>query len=338
MTKQTMSSSIEFRPIEAHARILIINHNYLGDQLMTSPLIYNLRKKYPEAVIAACIGNRGKAIVSLTGGIDHWIYRKNYDRFWNVGPVIKAIRAFKPDVVIDIRNSFWTHLMAHRSGASRIVILGTKPLVHGLKAEIVPLPAKRPHMSDCAEAVGVYLGLIPYEHKIIFNEMECGERHGAAIFLPGTTRPSKEWISEYWIELGKMIVERTGKRVIVLGAAADKHLCEYFTDRTIFDDRIGQTSLTDLCCMMRNASLIITLDNGALHIADYCDLPGVALFGPTDFRFAGPKYPKIAVVEPPEYTCKTVYCNKMKCKYPPWCMSRITPKQVFDAAMEKMKV
>ncbi len=316
------------------SRILIITHNYLGDILMTMPLAYNIRKAYPNAVIALCIGKRGRAITTLATGIDTFIIRENYDRFWNIGRVKREITQFKPDTVIDLRNSPWTHRMAYGSGASRIITVGARSRIKHMQAEYVEIPETASHLSDKALAAGVYIGLTEYTHAISLYETACPDPHQSIVFLPGTTRPAKLWSGEKWRALGEKIVAHTGKRILVVGAKDDAALSTYFSDNLLFDDRIGKTSLTELYCLLKHASFIVTVDNGALHIADYCDVPGLALFGPTDWRVAGPKNPLLQVVEP-EYSCTNHYCNAMKCTAMHHCMNDISVEHVF-ALYQKM--
>lgn len=311
------------------SRVLIITHNFLGDVLMTMPLVYNIRKAYPNVALGLCIGKRGKAITSLATGIDAFIVREEYDRFWNIGRVKKEIKLFSPDMVIDLRNSFWTHYLAKKSGAQRVVIVGSKTKCHGMHAECVPIPDTVCHLSDKALAAGVYLELPSYTHAVSFQETVCPDPHNSIIFLPGTTRPTKMWPGEYWKKCGERLYAYTGKRIVVLGAKDDAHLAHYFTDAAVFDDRIGKTSLTELFCLLRHAHAILTVDNGAMHIADFCDVPGLVLFGPTDWRKAGPKNPLLQVLEP-EYGCEIPHCNAMKCNNATNCMDNISVDRVFE--------
>lgn len=310
------------------SRVLIITHNYLGDILMTMPLAYNIKKAYPNAVVAMCVGKRGRAVTSLASGIDLFIIRENYDRFWNIGRVKKEIRAFAPDMVIDLRNSYWTHRLAKVSGAARILTVGSPSRVRGLQTEYVQIENNM-HLSDRALAAGVYMKLPSYTHAMSFQETACPDPHKSIVFLPGTTRPTKMWPGEYWEKLGKKLHAMTGQKILVLGAKDDAWLSDYFSDTRVFDERIGKTSLTELYCLLRHASFIITVDNGAMHIADYCDVPGVVLFGPTDWRYAGPKNRLLKVVEP-DYTCKKRYCNEMKCNERTLCMTAISVDIVYE--------
>jgi heptosyltransferase-1 len=92
----------------------------------------------------------------------------------------------------------------------------------------------------------------------------------------------------------------------------------------------GETSLRELACLYRHATLLITTDSGPMHIAAAIGTPVVALFGPTDARRTGPygKGNRVVSVDIPCRPCFQKKCSTRE------CMRGITADAVFSAVRE----
>ena len=305
-------------------RFLIISLNFLGDILMTMPLAYNLRKRYPNADIAVCIGGKGKAVISLLDGVDLWIVRGEKDTFFNMRKVYKEAKAFSPDTVFLIRDSKYTHKMAKISGAKNIYSLSV-PKISSFELTTVKMSSDKLHITDKVKLLAEQVGVKEFEYKVDFKDIRCkNEFFNYIVFLPGTTRNAKMWNAERWQKLAEKI-SKTDKKIILLGSKADSYYSGKIKGENVID-LIGKTSLQELFCLLKSASLLVTVDNGGMHLADFLDVPIIALFGSTDFRVVGPKSKKAVVLESP-FECK--YCGKNVCKNDRFCMDFIDEDDVF---------
>ena len=91
----------------------------------------------------------------------------------------------------------------------------------------------------------------------------------------------------------------------------------------------GQQSLTDAIALLAQAEAVVSHDCGLMHVAAAYDRPMVAVFGPTDPRFAPPRSPR-ARVEWLHTECSP--CNAPECRFGHGrCTAAVTPDSVFAA-------
>ena len=97
----------------------------------------------------------------------------------------------------------------------------------------------------------------------------------------------------------------------------------------------GRTTLTQLAALMQRASLVITNDSAALHLACAVNTPCLALFGPTDPRKYGPTGPQDRVIQRRLFC---VPCEQALCRFNHECMRFIPVEEVVDAAKQMIEV
>jgi heptosyltransferase-1 len=96
----------------------------------------------------------------------------------------------------------------------------------------------------------------------------------------------------------------------------------------------GRTTLRELACLYRQASLVVTTDSGPMHIAAAVGTPVVALFGPTDPDRTGPYGPGHRVIRS-GLSCMPCFrkqCDTVR------CMREIGVGEVFAAVQEMLAI
>jgi heptosyltransferase-2 len=150
---------------------------------------------------------------------------------------------------------------------------------------------------------------------------------------PGSVWPTKRW-PQY-----AALAELLDARVAIIGSGADSTLASEILSiagaRAM--DCTGRLSLLASAELIGRASVLVTNDSAPLHLASAMATPTVALFGPTvpEFGF-GPLAPSARVIGRTELACRP--CDRhgpRKCPLGHWrCMREITPRQVADAVHE----
>jgi heptosyltransferase-2 len=152
-------------------------------------------------------------------------------------------------------------------------------------------------------------------------------------FAPGSVWPTKRW-PEY-----PALAELVDSRVAIVGSSADVSVASEIVSvagaRAM--DCTGRLSLLASAELIGRARVLVTNDSSPLHLASAMGTPTVALFGPTvpEFGF-GPLAPASRVIGRSELACRP--CDRhgpRRCPLGHWrCMREITPRQVADAAQE----
>lgn len=113
-----------------------------------------------------------------------------------------------------------------------------------------------------------------------------GQRY--AVLLHGTSRLSKTWRVEDWIETGRWLHANGLQAVLPWGTEAERLLSERLSG-DIAGSRVQPRQSLDLTArMIGNAALVIGVDTGLMHLAAAYRVPLVGIYVSTDPGLTGP--------------------------------------------------
>lgn len=146
---------------------------------------------------------------------------------------------------------------------------------------------------------------------------------------PGSVWATKRW--PYYAELARLA--SGGRAIVVVGASVDGDLARAIASsapgRVL--DATGRLSLLASAELIRRAAVLVTNDSAPMHLASAMGTPTLAIFGPTvpDFGF-GPLAPKAVVLGHETLACRP--CDRHgpnACPLGHWrCMREVTPALV----------
>jgi 3-deoxy-D-manno-octulosonic-acid transferase/heptosyltransferase-1 len=143
---------------------------------------------------------------------------------------------------------------------------------------------------------------------------------------------TKLWSDQKFAQLSERILQELNVPVVFTGgdASATEGIQSFMTLPSV--DLAGRTTLRDLACLFRQASLLVTTDSGPMHLAAAVETPVVALFGPTDPARTGPYGDGHTVIRM-EMPCSPCFFRTCDTKL---CMREITVEDVFQAVRKKL--
>ena len=184
-----------------------------------------------------------------------------------------------------------------------------------------------------------------------FLQMNVGEAAAARARLPfpqgpplfalnagAEYGPAKRWPADRFIEAATQLHRTTRCYWVVLGGHGDKQLAQEITSQ--LTNRIGaeqvanvagETSLRELCALLKAAAILLTNDTGPMHVAAALGTPVIVPFGSTSPELTGPTLAdnflhQIVVGEAP---CAP--CFRRECPVDFRCMTSITAEQIVQA-------
>lgn len=321
---------------------LVIQTSFLGDTVLTTPLLADLAERGPVDVVvtpqsAPLLANHpavGKVIVYDKRGRDEGVLgfagmaaqlRRN--RYAAAYHAQGSVRSAALSLTAGIRERVGFVTSAGRRLYTRCV-----PYIenehHALRlrrlAGVEPTSPARPRLypGDAERnAVDALLG-------------EAGLADEAFVAMaPGSVWATKRW--PHYSDLASLLQSR----IVIVGAAADRELARTIVQsvgpRAI--DATGQLSLLASAELISRARALVTNDSAPLHLASAMETPTVAIFGPTvpEFGF-GPLAPRSVVLGVASLACRP--CDRhgpQRCPLGHWrCMREISPRQVADAVHE----
>jgi heptosyltransferase-2 len=104
---------------------------------------------------------------------------------------------------------------------------------------------------------------------------------GAVAMAPGSQWATKRWGVDGFAKAAQHFI-KAGKKVVIVGSPDEKPLAEEIKSLCPgVLDYVGQTDIYSLAQLLSECSLLLSNDNGAMHVATAAGIPVVTVFGPT---------------------------------------------------------
>lgn len=155
---------------------------------------------------------------------------------------------------------------------------------------------------------------------------------------PGSVWGTKRWPIEHFIELARLLLQKTTATLIILGSGDEEAAARSISD-ALADPRVinlaGKTKLDELLGLYPLIDLLISNDSSPLHYASAFDRPTLALFGATVPALGfGPLASRSQVAEV-ELVCRP--CSDHGPQVCPLghfkCMRTLSPERVLSLAL-----
>ncbi|MBA3236872.1 MAG: lipopolysaccharide heptosyltransferase II [Parachlamydiaceae bacterium] len=333
--------------------ILLKMPNWLGDLVMATAAVADIRKHFPDAKISAlCLAGLGP-LLKNDPNIDEvltytrpsgWIHRfEHYD-------LIQDIRQGEFDLGILFTNSFTSAYWFWRGQVKeRLGFQGNLRSCLLTKAEPFPKAREQQHLvttyKELLKPLGVPLSATSPSLYLTDEEKQSAKEllvlkgiPGSAILLginPGAAYGSaKCWLPERFVAVSQKLLANDQLYIVYFGDQAGASLVDAIckelpTERVI--NLSGKTSLRELMALIASCSLFLTNDSGPMHMAAALKIPLVALFGSTNDTSTGP-YGGGKVIHK-HVECSP--CYKRVCPIDFRCMKQISVEEVYQE-LEKL--
>ncbi|NGX61667.1 MAG: ADP-heptose--LPS heptosyltransferase 2 [Chlamydiae bacterium] len=328
--------------------ILIRMPNWLGDAVMGTPVIEDVRKNWPEANITVMCQGSVHSLLLGNPHIDEIFSFSRPNEFLRREErrnIIARLQQGKYDLGILLPNSFssawwlWRGDVKRRIGFRndfRSFLLtdplpfpkerGKEHLVNTYKRHLSPLGIPLSNTDPAlyvTEKERKAISTLFSQYEIPLDAKIVGINPGAAY---GT---AKCWLPERFHEVTKKLLADPTVYVLYFGDATGSSLVESICDELppsrVFN-LAGKTNLRELLALIQRCNAFLTNDSGPMHIAAALKTPLVALFGSTNDVATGPY--KHGVVIHKHVECSP--CYKRVCPIDFRCMKRIESDEVYE--------
>lgn len=344
--------------MKQNKNILIIQTAFIGDVILTLPLIEAAHRKFPGSMLSLLITPNAYDLVKANPYLDDVIVydKKGKDRgLRNFLELAMKIRSRKYDLAILPHRSLRSAVLAflgripERIGfdrsAGKIFLMKTVKyswdkhevernldLIGTSRGEALPRPEKMSIFLDSEDLKGAD------------NFLERNGLAGKDLLIgiaPGSVWATKRWLKERFAELAEKLVEQYRAKIILFGGKEDEVLACEIKKLSGCDLIVaaGKLSLGESAAAISKCRLFITNDTAPLHLASAFQIPTVAIFGPTTTSFGfGPYNTNYLIVEK-DLKCRP--CGRHGHKKCPEghfkCMAEISTGEVFEACGRFLK-
>lgn len=339
-------------------RVVVRGTNWVGDAVLTTPALRELRRVLPHAHITLATRSWAKGLFNDADFIDDLLV---YDRGGRdlSAPLRQAgeWRRRRFDLAVLFQNAFEAALIAR---AARV------PFRLGYATDgrrmLLTHPLSVPAWRGERHEVFYYLNIIArlerlldgasdiLDHEPVFalrvSETQLREARellraaGArsvgtplVALCPGSTNSrAKRWPAERYAALADRLIETAGARVALIGSRDEEDVSREVA-RLMRQEPImltGRTELAEVVAVLSLADLLVTNDTGPAHISAALERPTLVIFGPTIPATTRPFSASAEIISrPPD--CAP--CMLRDCPIDHRCMTAISPEEVFTRAL-----
>ncbi len=328
--------------------IIVRMPNWIGDLVMATPILTDLKKAFPKARLTAMCRSPICELLKEDPEIDElFCFSKTsgFSRRQEQRAIVEKLRKGNYDLGILLTHSFssawwfWQGKVRHRLGYEahfRSLLLTERlpfpeniqnqHLVVTYKMLLEPLgipvseTSPRLYLTDQEKA----------DARTLLRQQGIPDQAIVVGINPGATYGSaKCWLPERFHEVAQRLMADPQVHVVFFGdqatASLVKEICLGLPSRVV--NLAGATSLRELASVISNCDAILTNDSGPMHVADALGIPTVALFGSTSVVVTGPYHGAKVIHKHVE--CSP--CYQRTCPIDFRCMKRIEVDEVVDA-------
>jgi len=316
-------------------RILIIEVNWLGDVLFSTPFIKAVKGHYKDSYLAVLVVPGCVEVLTLNPHVDKVIaFDEDGAHKGIIGKIrlIAELRKERFDIAFILHRSFTRALIALLSGiGSRVGYFTRKRAL--ILSKPIEVPVKEMHKVEyflnIASSMGMDTGDKSYEfhfggddkfyiESFLFDKGVTADDK-IVVINPGGNWNPKRWPEESFAQLIDALTDAFGAKVVITGAAKDIPLAEEISNMTHKKPLIscGKTTIKRLGALLSKAKLVISNDSGPMHLAVAVGAKVIALFGPTSPELTGPygdgDYVVIRKAKDCDVPCYDLSCTDNKC-------------------------
>ncbi|MDH3891487.1 MAG: D-glycero-beta-D-manno-heptose 1,7-bisphosphate 7-phosphatase [candidate division Zixibacteria bacterium] len=323
-------------------RILVIRFGSLGDVLLTSAAVANLRISFPDHEITYLTKERFAPVVQRFGTVDKVLSISDPVSTTEFYRCLREFSKVRYEKVIDLHGNL-------RSIATRMMLkAGLKvsyPKRRGerwlMTRRTKKIPRHYPHTIDLYNSAVSSSGgslfcrrpqLKMSSHEQISALLSGISHQGPIIAVaPGAAHPTKQWPIERFAEVATTLYRTRAASIIWIGTEHERAWPELKSlfEPERFVECINQP-IAQLADVIAQANITVSNDSGLAHLSSAVGTPVVAVFGPTHqaLGFAG-RGLRDCVVEVDEHCRPCSRHGRTPCyRERRFCLERITPAMV----------
>ncbi len=330
--------------------IWVIGPTWVGDAVMATPILANLKAAHPEARVGLLASVETGALLRDHPHVDILEVRERGTMGW--WRAARALRRRHIDWALVLPNSFQSAMVAYLSGARRRTGYARDGRSALLTEPIAFSPERRLHQVEeylaLLEGAGVpvvehqpFLHLAPEEEAFVDRVWQAkgiGPGEPVLGLNPGAHfGATKLWDPLRHAAVADRLAQEEGVRIVIFGDRKEIPLAARIEEnlKAPSVNMAGGDDLPKLAAMLRRCAVLLTADTGPMHMAAALGTPVVALFGPTDPRHTAP-YGEGHTVLRRDLFCSP--CFLKRCPYGHECMEELEVGEVVEAVRSKLRL
>ncbi len=328
--------------------ILIIRFGSLGDILLTSATVLNIKANYPDHSIKYLTKEKFRSVVEMIDGVDE---------IFTIKDSISTVAYFKflneidsqYEILFDLHGNFRSWMAKKILTANLKVTYPKRRIERSLIVKNKIIPEMYPHSIDLYNQTLLELNKTAFQWRPVIKTNKISdekiERFIEAnskliVIAPGASFETKQYPPDKFATAALELHKQTGSAIIWADASAANCLPSVLSDinKNAFM-RLSNLPIQKLASVLEYGQLTIANDSGIAHLASSVGTTVIALFGPThpSLGFA-PRGLFDQVIQVPE-ECRpcSLHGSKPCYREEQFCFSKIDPERIVSLAIHKLE-
>jgi heptosyltransferase-2 len=334
-------------------RILVIAPNWIGDAVMSQPLLAAIKASYPHAVIDVLATPWVAPVYRACSEVNELIEAdlRHGQLQWGLRRALAA--------QIKKRNYASCYVLPNSLKSALIPWLATIPARIGYQGELrrflltetkanspktQRIPMVEHYANLCTPSGNLNITINPPYLVPMVSALESArarlqaagiQTDALVVLCPGAEYgPSKRWPAAHFAALAQSILNtKPAASVVLLGSPSDRAIGDAIISSAASQSRTfnwcGATSLDEAIAIISLCSKVVSNDSGLMHIAAALQVTQVAIFGSSDPNHTPPNSVKASIFSL-HLPCSP--CHQRECPLGHLnCLNQISPERVFAA-------
>lgn len=304
-------------------KILIVQMAKIGDMVCSTPMFRAIKEKYPTSNLCVMGDAINKELLFGNSDVDNYIVCK---KGFGFNDFLRPVKKGKFDFACVTAPNFTALAALYIAGIPLIVAPviknGSSPYESRpykiLKNFVVVIPhfmsnyAPREYLR-LLEPIGIFTEntkkylyfSFQAEQKVqnFFTSQKINGQNFIVGIAPSAGNKIKRWGRDKFAKIADYLYEKYGATVVIIGGASDKsevdEMISYLNPKTKVFNTAGIFNIEELKAFVSKINLFISVDTGAIYIAEAFNISTVDIVGPIDEKEQPPigKFHRIVVAQ-----------------------------------------
>ncbi|PKO47755.1 MAG: lipopolysaccharide heptosyltransferase I [Betaproteobacteria bacterium HGW-Betaproteobacteria-22] len=285
-------------------KLLIIKTSSLGDVIHNLPIIHDIHHHHPDIKIDWVVEEAFADIPKLHSGVNRVIpvairrWRKaifNQATWVEISAAKQQVSSTQYDIVLDTQGLLKSGLLTmlshgkkhgYNRGSAREPLAS---LFYDVKYQVSrKLHAVTRNRTLAALSLGYPVPkTLPCYGIMASATIDSVSSKPYIIGLHGTSRDSKLWPTEHWIEFGASLAKQNMQLVLPWASAAELERAQHIANRLSNATVLPKLGIAQLATVISQAQAAVGVDTGLSHLSVALGTPTVAIYTDTDPALTG---------------------------------------------------
>ncbi len=326
-------------------RILVIRLGSLGDLILTSATVLNLKIAHPDSRISFLTKHRFASVAAMLTGVDDVITLQETATTRDYFHLLLDLDKRNYDFVVDLHGNLRSWFARKVIQSASTSAYPKRRLSRWLTVRHLTTPDDVPHTIDLYNRALEEFEIIPYASRPVIHREQLAppateilKHQNLVVIAPGAAHTTKQWPIERFQQVARLLIEQHAAHILWVAMAQDRLSTE---SKQCFGGSLTECvdwPMENLAPLFSESRLVISNDSGLMHLASAVGTPVIAVFGPTHATLGfPPRGLHDQMIEVDEY-CRpcSLHGNKPCHRTEQFCFTRITPAMVAAQAGERL--